>query len=261
MTQKLLFLLLTVLMCGLGYIFAISTDVFDLKQDALRVTSVTGSSFDLDIAYAQIGSLVGRKTLFISSQEVFDLLHPSFPHLRSVKTSVRFPDGFFVQLDAYPPVFQTQIDDTVYTVMQNGSIVGARSLDSLDVPFLQIVGAPDGIDPKQGFLLSFSEVQKISYLFSYLQKYADTFPRVHGFLYYYAENEIHVIGDTRLLLSFDVDFVDILDSLREIEAQLSLGYISERFTYLDLRVADRMYACPARELISCQEYLAQMYGD
>lgn len=104
-------------------------------------------------------------------------------------------------------------------------------------------------------------MKKISNLFGYLQNHRDIFPSVYGFLYYYAENEIHIVGDTRLLLSFDVPFVDVLDNLRAIESQMSVGYFTQDYVYLDLRVADRMYACPASQITTCQEYLFEMYGE
>lgn len=125
LTQKLFFLALIVFTCSVCIVFALATDVFDLRRESIRVTTVGDSLFDLDVAYAHVESLVGRKTLFLTSREVFDLLQPSFPHLKSVKASVLFPDGYAIELDAYDPMFQTMIDGVVYNVMENGSIVGS----------------------------------------------------------------------------------------------------------------------------------------
>ncbi len=63
-----------------------------------------------------------------------------------------------------------------------------------------------------------------------------------------------------MLVSLDTDPIRSLEQLNDLISESFESYLSDQYTYLDLRVPDRLFACPSERKTPCEENLENMYG-
>lgn len=118
---------------------------------------------------------------------MFELLSPSLPHLRLVSVSVRLPDGIRITLGSYEPLFRTELLESSYLVMANGSLVPNHSLAYFDLPFLRVIGRDQKAIIDDTFLLTFQEGAWLVSLISFFRANAEDLPQVESLAYYFTE--------------------------------------------------------------------------
>ena len=85
------------------------SDTFRIQSKYISVSFTQDDLFDYDQAMQLLSGLAGSFSFSVRSDDVFDLLEPTFPGLRQVDVRTRLPDGLEVKLTSFTPRFRTTL--------------------------------------------------------------------------------------------------------------------------------------------------------
>ncbi|HEY5713890.1 MAG TPA: FtsQ-type POTRA domain-containing protein [Candidatus Gracilibacteria bacterium] len=229
-----LFFLVCVGMFGF-IIFAIFSPFFELKK---IVVERDDPYVNVDAVQEALQSFYGQNLLFMTDDEIKNILKEQFPEFRSVQVKEHWPDEIALNIKVSPPLFTLLNKETANfsTISEDGVIL--ESSPNQDLPVLNIYGYDKLILPRVAFMEKedLARIQESRYTLEESMKLPVKEIRV-----YPIAQELHFVLQNGTVIWLDL-MADHQEQLRKLDlASSRIGIYTEPLHHVDLRIPDHLF--------------------
>lgn len=211
---------------------------------------------DINRAYSLLDYLRGKNLLAADSKNIAGRLQKSQSSISTIRINKDFPNTINIYLDSYGVLFQTES----HYILENGSIV---LKESNDFPDTQIIYLSQDISEYIDFekKLDVNQLQLINELIS------ESSRNILGFIpaqvyFFIKEREVIIKDNLGTLYIFDLE-QDINKQIRQLAIYdtESSDIKRDSYTYIDVRVSDKLFLCSWEMEDTCNNNIQQIYWD
>ncbi|NUJ98039.1 FtsQ-type POTRA domain-containing protein [Candidatus Gracilibacteria bacterium] len=224
--------------------------------DILRYENIT----NINIAYKSVEDIRNTPLLLIDGKNIATKLKNYQKNIKEVKIRRIFPDTLKITIESYKGVFNTIINEKEYIITENGVFIPSKF--STELKEIKL----GGIEGKVSGILDYKEIfksEEIKKIISIQHKINANLIiiGIESIYYFPTEREVHIDLKTGTKLIFDL-MGDIDEQIKKLlifhKEQFNLKEMV--FSYIDLRIKNKIFFCSQEEKNNCILNLKNIYS-
>lgn len=215
-----------------------------------------GPLIDINRAYTLLDYLRGKNLINTDNASIVQRLQKSQTSISQIRINKDFPNTLNIYLDSYSTIFQTEN----HYILTNGSIIQKENEDFPETRLLYLsTDVSEYVDFWQK--LNTTELSQINLLLEELSKNILWFNSAQIF-YYIKEREVLIKDSLWIIYIFDLE-QNINQQVRRLAIYDTESNSSNRelYSYIDLRISDKIFLCSRDLQATCENNLRQIYSD
>lgn len=217
---------------------------------------------NMDITYRSLDSLRWEKMFNVNETFVIEKLRNYQDNIKSINLSLRLPKTLLIRIESYKELYNVIINDNTFLLLENWVLI--PSTHSKTLRLLDIRADIDKnkfVEYKQIFSPNF--ISRINFI---VKRFEENFINVtiKDLFYYEAERELHIWLEDWTLILFSINNAEEIESQIERLAIFNKDYdwINRGlFSYLDLRIKNKVFYCPIEIKTQCDLNLNWIYNN
>ena len=245
--------------CSLVWLFfLLSGPFFEIKE--IYITR-QNTNVNIDIAYRAVDSFRGKKSYLLDTNTIESALLSNQESIKSISTSLRFPDNIEIDILSHEWVFQTYLDDSPYMIVENGAVIPLTGnselpyiilyLDSDDIP--SIPDYKEVFDPRYIESIKFLKNSLIENIIEL---------QIANLHYYVDEREliIELVSGGDIIFDLTGDLAWQIERIAIFHEE-SANIPEIKLIYIDARIPNKLFTCGRESEFLCRLNLKNIYGE
>lgn len=219
------------------------------------------NTVNIDIAYQSVDSIRWKKVFLVDTNSIKKSLLQRQKSIKDIDISIQFPSSININIIAYDSIFESQLNETLYTIVENGTIIPLTNSSS--TPYLHIYmdenRLPNILDYKRIFQPKY--LNSITYLKNSLIE--NMVQLQIRWLHYYTQ-------ERELIIELENGGDLIFDLTKNLDEQIEKVVIfnnewwditKRNLIYTDFRIDNKVFFCDITTEFLCRVNLRDIYGD
>ncbi len=240
----------------IGIWFLALWNKFRVKNiEIIRQDNIT----DINIAYNAVNSFRWKSIFRVDKNKIIDRIYSYQNNINAITIESSLPDTLIVYIGSAQQLFNTVIEDISYIITSNGVVVPEKpnnTLKNLSIIFREdlsgIIAYKQILNPK--------DINAIDTIVQWLEKNILDIS-ITGISYLPVEHEAHISLASKTLLIFDIK-ENVADQIEKIAIfhNEQQAITRESITYIDARIAKKIFYCSNETRGRCNTNLKEIYG-
>lgn len=212
---------------------------------------------NINIAYKSINNLYYRNIFSINKDKIEKDIKELQNNIEYIKINKLFPDALQIDIKSFKWIFNTNINNKDYTLLENWSLIPSTNNEELEKIIINTINSNSNIVYKN--IISESDMGKILYSINFIKNniYIEKLKEINFFP---NENELHIniIDKDKIILLLDNTIKNQLNKFILLKNKELIKL--EDIIYIDLRVEDKSFICRKEFEVECNNNLKNIYN-